>query len=94
MIIVREYFIAKPGCASKLAGIWKEIAVSGLAGKCRVLTDLTGEFNKVVLETEFTDLVEVERRMAQYGASKELQERLKGYTELYLTGGREIYQVW
>ncbi len=52
MILIRETFIAKPGQASKLAALFKEIAGTGTFGKCRVLTDLTGDFNRVVLETE------------------------------------------
>lgn len=94
MIIVREYFIAKPGCASKLAALWKKVAESGLGGTFRVMTDLTGEFNKVILESEFADLVDFERRMREYGSSNALKDMVKGYTDLYLTGGREIYQVW
>jgi len=94
MIVVREHFVAKPGCASKLAALWKEIAEAGWAGRFRVLTDITGEFNKVVLESEFADLAEFERRMNEYGASDELCERLRGYTDLYQTGGREIYRLW
>ena len=49
MLIVREVFVAKPGCASKLAALFKETVQMGWAGNCRVMTDMTGDFNRVVL---------------------------------------------
>ncbi|MBI1787354.1 MAG: hypothetical protein HYR60_07365 [Acidobacteria bacterium] len=94
MIVVREVFVAKPGQASKLAGLMKEVAESGAVGHCRVMTDLTGDFNRVVLETEAESLAEFESRMQDYGKNQALREKMKGYTDLYLTGGREIYRVW
>ena len=46
MIIVRNCFVAKPGHASKLAAQLKEAAAA--IPKYRVLTDLTGDFNRVI----------------------------------------------
>ena len=51
MIVVRETFIAKPGMASKLA-TWFKAEMEGQRG-CRVMTDLVGSFNSVIMETEF-----------------------------------------
>ena len=50
MIIVRNSFIAKPGQASKLAAQLKDMAAAGKLPNHRVLTDVTGEFNRVVME--------------------------------------------
>ena len=47
MIIVRNSFIAKPGQASKLAAQLKDMAAAGKLPNHRVLTDMTGEFNRV-----------------------------------------------
>jgi HKD family nuclease len=94
MIVVREVFVAKPGQASKLASLMKEIAQSGLMGKCRIMTDLTGDFNRVVMETEFESLAEVEIRMQENEKNDAVRQKMKGYTEMYLTGGREVFRVW
>ena len=94
MIVIREVFVARPGQASNLAALMKEAVDAGMVGKCRVMTDLTGDFNRVVLETELESLAEFENRLEEYGRSEALREKMKGYTEMYQTGGREIYRVW
>ena len=94
MLIVREVFVAKPGCASKLAALFKETVQMGWAGSCRVMTDMTGDFNRVVLETEVDSLAELEKRMQEYTSNKAMHEKMKGYTDLYQTGSREIFRVW
>ncbi len=94
MLIVREVFVAKPGCASKLATLIKENAQTCWAGKCRVMTDMTGDFNRVVMETEVESLAELEKRVQDYMNNKAVHERMKGYTDMYQTGGREIFRVW
>ena len=93
MIIVRESFIAKPGMASKLAKLMKEVAEMP-GGKAHVMTDMTGRFNKVVIETEFENMAEFEKRMTQYRENKDMGDKMKGYTDMYQTGKREIYMVW
>jgi hypothetical protein len=94
MLIVREVFVAKPGCASKLATLMKATVQAGWVGNCRVMTDMTGDFNRVVLETEVESLAELEQRMQEYSNNQALHEKMKGYTDLYETGGREIFRVW
>jgi hypothetical protein len=94
MLLVREVFVARPGCASRLAGLMKEAVAAGWPGTCRVMTDVTGEFNRVLLETEVQSLAELERRMEEYSANPASRERMKGFTELYLTGSREVLRIW
>jgi len=62
-------------------------------GRFRVLTDLTGDFNRVVLEYEAEDVSEFEARMREYNNNFALREKMKGYTDLYVTGSREIMQI-
>ena len=50
MIVVRNCFVAKPGNASKLAAQLKEAAGNATIGTFRVLTDLTGDFNRVTVD--------------------------------------------
>jgi len=93
MIVVRNCFIAKPGLASKLAAQLKEAAASFPLGNYRVLTDVTGDFNRVVLEYEVATTAEFEQRMKDYATNETFRAKMKGYTDLYLTGSREILQV-
>lgn len=93
MIVIRNCFVAKPGNASKLAAQLKEaIAVTGIS-KYRILTDLTGDFNRVVMEMEAENVGEFEARMREYQTNAQFREKMAGYTELWITGTREIMQV-
>jgi len=93
MIVVRNCFIAKPGNASKLAAQLKDAAASAKIPRHRVLTDLTGDFNRVVLEYEAENVGEFEARMKDYATNQTFRDKMKGYTELYITGSREILQI-
>lgn len=93
MIVVRNCFVAKPGSASKLAAQLKDAAAAGNMGRFRVLTDVTGDFNRVVLEYEVEGVGEFEERMREYNNNMALREKMRGYTDLYVTGSREIMQV-
>jgi hypothetical protein len=93
MIVVRNTFVAKPGSASKLAAQLKDAATAASMGNFRVLTDLTGDFNRVVLEYEAENIGEFEARMREYTSNSALREKMKGYTDLYVTGSRDIFQV-
>ena len=92
MIVVRNCFVAKPGCASKLAAQLKD-AVTAHIPKSRVLTDLTGDFNRVIMEHEAENVGEFEARMKEYATNQVFRDKMKGYTDLYITGSREILQI-
>jgi hypothetical protein len=94
MIVVRECFIAKPGLASKLAAQLND-AVRAVepGGAFRVLTDLTGDFNRVILEWEAADAGDFDTRRKAYAANETFRTKMKGYTDLYTTGSRELFQV-
>ena len=94
MIVVRNIFIAKPGNASKLAAQIKDAIAASNMPAFRVLTDLTGDFNKVVLEYEAANIGEFETRMKEYMLNSVMREKMKGYTDLWMTGSREILQVF
>ncbi|MFA4930296.1 MAG: hypothetical protein WC570_00300 [Patescibacteria group bacterium] len=97
MYIIREVFTAKPGQASKLAVMFKKW---GKGAKFRVMTDMVGNYNTVVMEMEVGSLAEFEKEMQQYRSgeaekkmSKKDHQEMKKYQEMYLTGRREIYQI-
>ena len=93
MIVVRNCFVAKPGMASKLAAQIKEAAALQQITGFRVLTDLTGDFNRVILEYDAQNVGEFESRMKEYATNTAFRDKMKGYTDLYVTGSREILQV-
>jgi hypothetical protein len=64
------------------------------------MTDLAGEYNTVVMEMQVKNLAEFERQMEEYKSGKpdpkmdpKVAEELSRYTEMYLTGRREIFQI-
>lgn len=93
MLVVRNCFVATPGNASKLAAQLKEAAAVGELPRHRVLTDLTGGFNRVVLEYEVADLAEFEEAMNNYATNQAFREKMKGYTDHWSMGDREILQI-
>jgi hypothetical protein len=93
MIIVRNSFIAKPGQAGKLAAQLKEMAAAGKLPNHRVLTDVTGEFNRVVMEYEVESAVEFEETFKKYSSDPQIREKAKGYTDLWITGSRDLFRV-
>ena len=58
-----------------------------------MLTDVTGDFNRVILEDEAENVGEFEARMKDYATNEAFRNKMKGYTELYITGSREILQI-
>jgi hypothetical protein len=98
MLIIREVFTAKPGQASKLAKLFKK--AMGTEANVRVMTDFVGNYNTVVTEYEVNSLAEFEQQMQEYKSGKpdpkispDVAEELSKYTEMYISGRREIFQI-
>lgn len=96
MIIVREVFHAKPGMASQMVKVFKEMMGNGGPGprNTRIVTDLAGQFNKVVLETEYESLADFEKEMQEYAKSAQTRGSTSKHVDMYTRGKREIYRVW
>lgn len=96
MIIVHDIFVAKPGNASKLAKLFKEVMAD--QKNVSVMTDVTGQFNRVIMASWYQSIEEWNKEMESYmNPTPEMQaamEKMKGYTDMYLTGYREIYRTW
>ncbi len=97
MIIIHDIFICKPGNASKLAKKFKE-AMGGMSELVNIMTDMTGQYNKVVIVTRYENLTDYEKTWEKYSPDspemKKMNEAMAGYQDMYVTGSREIYQVW
>ena len=98
MLIIREVFTAKPGQASKLAKLFKK--AFGSDSTVRVMTDMVGDYNTGVAEMQVNSLAEFEKLMEDYKSGKpdpkmdpKVAEEMSKYTEMYLTGRREVFQV-
>jgi hypothetical protein len=96
--VIREVFTAKPGQAGKLAKLFKKGFASPM--KARVLTDVVGNYNTVIMEVEMTSLADWEKSMAEHKAGRQdpkldpkVAEEMAKYTEMYQRGRREIFQV-
>ena len=97
MIIVHDIFVCKPGNASKLAKLFKEV-MSGNEEVMHIMTDMTGQYNRVIMVSQYESLKAYEESWNKYMQNseemKKMQEAMKGYHEMYLTGSREIYKAW
>lgn len=71
--------------------------MAGRTELVNIMTDMIGQYNKVVIVSKFESLTAYEKSWENQQDSEEMkkmQEAMKGYTEMYLMGSREIYQVW
>jgi predicted translin family RNA/ssDNA-binding protein len=97
MIIVHDIFICKPGQASKMAKLFKEV-MTGNEELVNIMTDMTGEFNRVVMVTKYDNLAAYEQNFQKYmqdsDEMKKMKEKMKGYHDMYVAGSREIFHVW
>jgi hypothetical protein len=98
MLIVREVFIAKPGHAGELAKMMKQSMAGTDMAKAnpKVLLDCVTDYNTIVIEYEVESLTAFDKMMEQekakgYGQKKESTG--PKYTDLYLTGRREIFRI-
>lgn len=97
MIVVHDIFICKPGNASKLAKLFKEWADAFPQRNTSVMTDMTGQFHRVIVASTHESLTSYEEDMKTMGQSpeeKEMMDKFKDMNEMYVSGSREMYKVW
>src|SRR5439155_22293116 len=96
MIVVRLIFQAKFGKAGELANQFKtgtrQIG-ERYGGRSRVLTDLSGQFDTVVMEIEAENLALWERNRSEVFTSPEFRETFGRTSELILSGRTEFYNI-
>lgn len=97
MIVVQETWICKPGQAGKFAKMCKQM-ISEFPEQSDVLTDMTGQFNKVVMISKYESLADYEKSFDKFmndpEKMKKMEEMMKGYHDMFYTGSREVYKAW
>jgi len=98
MILVRFVFQARYNQAVPTVNMFKqsEGMMDKAAGRkihSRILTDLSGQFNTVVLESVFESLAEWERVRAKMFSSPEFQEGGGGDDKLIESGRTEFWTI-
>lgn len=99
MIIVHDTFVCKPGNASKIAKLFKEWADVRPKKNTVIMTDMTGQWHRVIVASHYENLSEYEaetKKMMeeQSPEEKQVMEKFKDMNEMYVSGSREIYRVW
>jgi hypothetical protein len=94
MILVRDIFRAKFGKGGELVALFQEARRQGLStyGE-RILTDASGPFYTVVIETTVDSLAEWERRIADIFSQPEFGVWFARTTPLVESGSREFYNI-
>ncbi len=98
MILVRQTFKAKYGKAGEVAGHIRESSavVSRVLGSnhhWRVLTDLTGAFDTVVLEIEQQSLAEWEQTRVSMFQHAEFRESIAPLMDLLESGESQLFTI-
>ena len=97
MIIVHDIFVCKPGQASKVAKMFKE-SMGGMPQLVNIMTDLVGEYHRVIMVTKYESLAAWEKAQEEYmNPSEEMKKsmaKMQGFQDMYHSGSREIYKVW
>jgi len=97
MIIVHDTFNCKPGNASKIAKLFKEV-MGNQSDVIHIMTDMTGEYHRVIIVSQYENLTAYEKSFEKYMAdteeNRQMGEKMKGMNEMYSSGSREIFKVW
>lgn len=93
MIVVRNTFTAKPGKAGALVAQLKEMAAAAGMDNAKFFTDVSGDFNTVVMEHEVETLAEFESNFERYMSDPAVKEKAAGYTEHWTSGKREFFKT-
>lgn len=97
MIVVHDIFNCKPGNASKIAKLFKEWAEVAPNKNIQIMTDLTGQYHRVIIASTFENLAAYEEASKTIGQTPEEQkvmEKFKDMNEMYFSGSRDIFKIW
>ena len=75
MIIVHDIFICKPGNASKMAKMFKEV-MAGNKELVNIMTDMTGQYNRVIMVSKYENLIAYEQSWEKYKQDTEATKKM------------------
>ncbi len=98
MIVIRNVFQAKIGRAGELAqaraeSLRQASGTDGGPAAWRVLTDLSGPFDTVVMEVEAESLAAWEQARGAMFTTPEFQDNFARTSELVVSGRNELYTI-
>ncbi|HWR82780.1 MAG TPA: hypothetical protein VN285_05730 [Candidatus Deferrimicrobium sp.] len=96
MILVRDIFEIQFGKMKEAKTAWEEgfkILKNGGWSPTRLLTDLTGKYYTLVLESTYKSLADFEKAHSQAGHTKAMQDWYRKFTPLVMSGRREIFTI-
>jgi hypothetical protein len=99
MIQVHNTFVCKPGNASKIAKLMKTMPFDPVTGPY-ILTDMTGQWHRVVMIHNYNNLAEFEEEMRKEmekdwpKQDPEEAKKWAGMNDMCVSGSREIYKIW
>jgi len=96
MILVRDIFQLKFGKAKEAMEILKRDFTNSSQMKNfpdRLLTDLTGQYYTLVMESTYNDMADYENSMHEMSPSDEWRKAYQKFTELVDWGKREIFTI-
>jgi hypothetical protein len=97
MYLIRDIFQARPGKAKELVKKFKQAApLMDTEGKSKykLLTDFSGTYWTVVMESEISDLNEFAKEIRGGGKPMpEVEKIMEGYHDLVEGGRREIFVI-
>ena len=94
MILVRAVFQAKLGKAQELVASFKTaMQQSDTPNQSRILTDLSGPWDTVVVETVAESLADWERQRAEMFANPQFQASFAQVSNLVVSGRNEYFTI-
>ena len=97
MVIVHDLFVCKPGNASRVAKLFKEVMAKN-PHFVNVMTDIVGQYHRVIIVSQYKNLAEYEKSWEEMSKpnkdTEEAMKKMEGLHEMYLTGSKEIYKTW
>ena len=93
MIVVRDVLQAKYGEGGELVALFKESRTWSGGYAKRILTDASGPFFTVVVETEVDSLADWERFASHFFSRPEFKDFFARMQPLIESGRREFYHV-
>ena len=93
MLLIRNVFRCKPGCAADLANRFKSTFEMMEGTKPRVMVDFIADYWTVVMEMEVEDMASFERQFTQRAQQPEMREKMGDYMSLVTGGHREVYRI-